>query len=176
MSIAELAAMVSEALEAAELDAVLSGGSVVSIYSDNEYQSFDLDFVTLERMKALAVVMESLGFRRSTGRHFVNPNTPYYVEFPTGPLTVGDSPVKQTARLQTPLGSVRILTPTQCVMDRLAAFYHWKDRQGLDQALMVARRQPVDLADVERWSIAEGKVAEFAEFLRELEALSRPES
>ena len=114
MSIAELAAVASEALEAANLDAVLSGGSVVSIYSDNEYQSFDLDFVTVERMKALAVVMESLGFRRSTGRHFVNPNTPCYVEFPTGPLTVGGRPVKQTARLQTPLGAVRILTPTQC--------------------------------------------------------------
>jgi hypothetical protein len=61
-------------------------------------------------------------------------------------------------------------------MDRLAAFYHWKDRQGLDQALMVARRQPVDLEDVERWSVAEGKVVEFAEFLRELEALSQPKS
>jgi hypothetical protein len=74
MSIAELAAMVSGALEAAELDAVLSGGSVVSIYSDNEYQSFDLDFVTLDRMKALAAalvaVMDSLGFRRSTWAPF----------------------------------------------------------------------------------------------------------
>ncbi len=43
LSVAEVAAVVSEALEAAGLDAVLSGGSVVTIYSENEYESFDLD-------------------------------------------------------------------------------------------------------------------------------------
>lgn len=51
------------------------------------------------------------------------------MEFPTGPLTVGDSPVKEIARLQTPLGAVRCLLLEQfslvkfarlCVQRRLA--------------------------------------------------------
>ena len=42
----EVAALVSQALEAAGIDATLSGGGAVSIYSANLYQSRDLDFVT----------------------------------------------------------------------------------------------------------------------------------
>jgi hypothetical protein len=38
-----VAALVSTALEAAGISAVLSGGAVVSIYTHNEYESADLD-------------------------------------------------------------------------------------------------------------------------------------
>jgi len=62
--------------------------------------------------------------------------------------------------------AVQILTPTQCVMDRLAAFYHWQDRQALDQAVAVAGAQDVDLDAVRRWSSDEGQGERFAEFLR----------
>jgi hypothetical protein len=41
----EVAAAVCAALERAGIPVVLSGGSVVSIYSDNEYESYDLDFI-----------------------------------------------------------------------------------------------------------------------------------
>ena len=41
----EVAALVCDALSRAEIPVVLSGGAVVSIYSDNEYESFDLDFI-----------------------------------------------------------------------------------------------------------------------------------
>lgn len=54
----ELAAVVSDALTTAGLNAVLSGGSVVSVYSDNEYQSYDLDFVTSESTKDLIEVIK----------------------------------------------------------------------------------------------------------------------
>ena len=42
----ELAVLISEALEAAGIIATLSGGGAVSIYSNNQYMSHDLDFVT----------------------------------------------------------------------------------------------------------------------------------
>ncbi len=41
----EVAALVCEALDRAGIPVVLSGGAVVSIYSDNAYESMDLDFV-----------------------------------------------------------------------------------------------------------------------------------
>jgi hypothetical protein len=45
-SVEEVAAIVSDALEDAGITATLSGGSAVTIYSNNAYLSRDLDFVT----------------------------------------------------------------------------------------------------------------------------------
>ena len=41
-------------------------------------------------------------------------------------------------------------------MERLVWFFHNRDVQCLDQAVAVARAQPIDLARLERWSAAEG--------------------
>jgi hypothetical protein len=45
-SLQQLAVLISEALEQAGIVATLSGGGAVSIYTQNRYQSHDLDFVT----------------------------------------------------------------------------------------------------------------------------------
>ena len=50
-------------------------------------------------------------------------------------------------------------------MDRLAAFYFWRDRQALDQAIRVASRHDVDLTHVGRWSEKEGHQEHFQEFV-----------
>ena len=41
----EVATLVCAGLEADGISVVLSGGAAVSIYSDNPYESYDLDFV-----------------------------------------------------------------------------------------------------------------------------------
>lgn len=70
----EIAARVSQALERAGIAATLSGGGAVSIHSDNDYESFDLDFVTNARTEALAKAIAGLGFRRIPGaRAFETP-------------------------------------------------------------------------------------------------------
>jgi hypothetical protein len=50
-----------------------------------------------------------------------------------------------------------LLTPTDCIEDRLAAFFHWNDKMAFEQALLVAREQPVDIADLRRWASTEGE-------------------
>jgi len=45
MAIEEVAALVCTTLDQHGIRVVLSGGAVVSIYSHNEYQSKDLDFI-----------------------------------------------------------------------------------------------------------------------------------
>jgi hypothetical protein len=45
MVIGELAAYVAEHLRQSDINVVLTGGSCVSIYTDNRYQSYDLDFI-----------------------------------------------------------------------------------------------------------------------------------
>ena len=148
---AELAARVSQALETEGIKATLSGGAAVGIYSENRYQSKDLDFVTAERAKRLAGALAPLGFALARDkRHFEHPATDLFLEFPSAPLGFGSRIVQHDdiPLLQTPWGPLRVITPTQCVMDRLAAYWHWNDRQCWDQAVMVAAQCDVDFADL----------------------------
>jgi len=65
-------------------------------------------------------------------------------------------------------GQALTLSATDSCRDRLAAFYHWNDRQSLDVAVQVASRSRVDLALIRRWSAREGFGDRFAEFTAEL--------
>lgn len=155
----ELAARVSQALEEAGIKATLSGGGAVSVYTRNRYESSDLDFVTSARRVALDTALQPLGFRAAPdGRHFAHPSARYFLEFPAGPLEFGDRIVRddEIPRLDTPWGPLRVITPTQCVMDRLAAFWHWHDRQSWDQAVMVAAHQPIDYDELAAYAATEG--------------------
>jgi hypothetical protein len=150
--IESIAARVSETLATQGINAVLSGGSVVSIYSANEFQSHDLDFITSALKTELDEALRKIGFTRGSDRHYTHPQTDFIVEFPSGPLMVGEEAVHRHAELKTPHGVIRLLTPTDAVKDRLAAFFHWSDRQSLEQALAICRHQVVDLADLARWA------------------------
>jgi hypothetical protein len=112
--------------------------------------------------------MSALGFQAGAGRHFEHPATRLVVEFVAWPVTVGDEVVRQWRRMPTPLGTLHILTPIQCIKDRLAAFFYWRDAQGLEQALLVAADHRVSMAELKRWSSAEDHAADFAEFRRRL--------
>jgi len=139
----ELAAQVSQALEAAGIKATLSGGGAVGVYTDNEYASLDLDFITSARRNRLSAALKPLGFTLANDlRHFIHPDTDLFLEFPAAPLEFGNRIVQQDdiPKLDTPWGPLRVITPTLCVMDRLAAYWHWNDRQSWDQAVMCVNR------------------------------------
>lgn len=175
ITLEELAAIVSTTLEAAGISAVLSGGAVVSIYTDNEYESSDLDFISPDSTSRIAEAMASLGFKRE-GRMFSHPRTRFFVEFPAGPLAIGDELIRpaEVGEKRIAAGTIRLLTPTQCVMDRLAAYFHWHDLQSLDQAIMVASSQPISIAKVRAWAKREGADEKFSKFKQALAARKRP--
>jgi len=165
----ETAAWVCDVLDCAGISVVLSGGAVVSIYSDNAYESFDLDFIRTGLARKVDDVMTGLGFEK-TGRHWVHSDSAYWIEFSPGPVQVGDSVVTEFAERQTSVGTLRLLRPTECVMDRLAGFYHWSDDQCLEQAIAVALRHPIDLERVRKWSTRESAASKFEQFLGRLKA------
>jgi len=66
-----------------------------------------------------------------------------------------------------------MLSPTDSCRDRLAGFYHWNDRQGLDVAVRIAARQNVDMKKIKDWSQRERAVPRFEAFLEELERFRR---
>lgn len=154
-SLVELAALVSQALERAGISATLSGGGAVTVYAENLYMSGDLDFVTSAQTKTIAAAIAPLGFLGAPGaREFRHPDTRYYVEFPSGPLGFGVTVISDSdaTAIETAFGPLRIVTPTQILMDRVAAYVHWKDNPSLDQALMVARRQHIDWDALYAWA------------------------
>lgn len=169
MSQVELAAYVQDALQAEGIQVVLSGGSVVSFYSSNKYVSKDLDLIntSFSKRSRIKAVMDKLGFHEQ-GRYFIHPETTFFIEFPDGPLSVGEEPVKEISEFELSTGTLRVLSPTDCVKDRLCAFYFWNDLQGLEQAILVTKSQQVDLKEIRRWSKVEGKEKEFKTFTDKL--------
>lgn len=178
ISIEDLAGLVCATLARHGVDVVLSGGAVVSIYSENAYQSHDLDFIPVGLSGKVADAMKELGFTRRDPRNWVHPRTRFSIEFPSGPIVAGGAQISKFATRRTKHGRLRLLAPTECVMDRLSKYFHWGDRQGLEQAVAVAKRQRVNLARVEKWARGEGpgrleKYREFEERLAEGKRRSR---
>jgi hypothetical protein len=99
MSQVELAAYVQDSLQAEGIQVVLSGGSAVSFYSGDKYVSKDLDLIntSFSRRSKIKAVMDKLGFHEQ-GRYFIHPETTFFIEFPDGPLSVGEEPVKEIRR------------------------------------------------------------------------------
>jgi hypothetical protein len=172
MSLEEVAALVCSTLDEYEISVVLSGGSVVTIYSNAEYVSYDLDFIPIGLARKVDHAMQSLGFTREQ-RHWRHPRSRYWVEFPTGPVAIGEETIHEFAERQISTGVLRILRPTECVMDRLAWYIHDADPQCLEQALRVANLHAVDLKRIERWARGERPHGEerFREFERRLRQL-----
>ena len=164
-----VAATVCDALERRGCTAVLTGGACVMIYAEGKYVSHDLDFViTGMELAEVETVLAELGFRPS-GRVYAHPDLDLVVDIGgRWPLAVGQEILTPPRPRKVAGFRLRMLSPTDCVKDRLAAFYHWEDRQALTQAVLVALARPVDVREVGRWSRAEGREDGFKTFRREL--------
>lgn len=174
MSVEEIGAVICSHLKKNGLDVVLSGGACVTIYSNNQYESRDLDFVSDDSLNRLDPMMAELGFaRKGQQRHYENSKCPYFVEFPPSPLTVGEEFVRKTAIIKNKFGRLRLLRPADSVKDRLAAFYHWNDRQSLDQAVMICKTKRIDLREIRQWSKKEGALLQYQYFIKSLRKKGR---
>jgi hypothetical protein len=171
---AQVALEVSSALEAAGIVGVLTGGGCASIYTRGAYQSADLDFVlqSVATRKRLDSALGAIGFRRE-GDRYLHPAGRFFVEFPAGPLGIGNDLRISPRTLRIARKSLRLLSPTDSCRDRLAGFYHWQDRQSLRTAVQIALHQRVHMAKIRAWSLEEGAGAGFEEFRRELRRARR---
>lgn len=171
----EVAAVVARALREAGIEAILTGGGCATIYSRGQYQSSDLDFVLESRVsqRQLDSAMESAGFRRRVG-HYVHSRTPFFVEFPRGPLSIGRDDAIQPVELKIGKERARALSATDSCRDRLAAYYFWDDLSSLKTAMAIARRQKVSISAIGRWSKREGQVEKFKEFQHQLARSKKP--
>jgi hypothetical protein len=165
----EVVQAVSASLRRHGIDGVLTGGACASLHARGAYLSHDLDYIirNVVTRAQLDRAMLAIGFAR-TGAEYRHPDLKFFVEFPRGPLAIGDDDLVEPVAIR--VGSIKVLTlsATDSCRDRLSAFYHWNDRQSLRVAAEIARRQDVNLKAVRAWSVRKGKLSEFREFEREL--------
>lgn len=165
LSLRDFAIYICDYLIKNKIEIVLSGGACVSIYTQNRYMSYDLDFVLIshEEPKETRRLLAALGFYEEE-MFFKHKETKYFLHFVSPPLSIGDEPVVKVHEIRKGSRTLRLLSPTDCVKDRLSAYYHWNDRQSLDQAVMVARKHRINIAEVRRWSLREQNYEKFRTF------------
>ena len=164
-----VAVAVGDALRRAGIRAVLTGGACASIHAGGGYSSVDADFVLLgeNSRRQMDDALAPLGFRRS-GDRYVHTETEFYVEFPRGPLAIGaDDQILPIEYVSGPRRCL-VLSATDSCRDRLAAFYHWNDRQSLEVAVLIALANRLDWRRIRHWSAGEGFTVRYVEFLQEL--------
>lgn len=168
VGIKKMAAIISEHLQKNGIEAVLVGGACVSIYSDNTYISYDIDLITESSIKTMIPVLEQLGFKNTGGRLFENPKCKFLIDFVAPPVSIGDSPVSEFNYINTRYGTICLLTPADCVKDRLAAYFFWNDLQSLDQAVMVAKRNKIDIQNIKKWAGKQGELEKYNIFIKKI--------
>lgn len=156
-SIVDLAAMLAKHLQHHGVEVVLVGGLAVEIYTENLYLTKDIDMVNTNYKKPsyLNKVMGEFGFSKH-GRVYINETTNITVEFPSGPLAVGNNLITNTTVAKTKQGEIPILHVRDVVIDRLAAFIHWQDRQSLVQAVGVMLKHNLEPKYFKEFLGAEG--------------------
>lgn len=168
VDIKEFSAIISSYLKKSGIEVVLVGGACVSIYSENSYLSFDIDLITNTPIRKIAPVLKKLGFENIGGRLFENPKCKYIIDFPAPPASIGNRPVFKFNKIPTSYGTIELLNPTDCVKDRLAAYFFWNDKQSLEQAVMVAKRKRINISEIKKWAQEQEELEKYKVFVQKL--------
>lgn len=166
VSLKEVAGFVSEELRKRGIDIILVGGACVTIYSNNRYQSYDLDFVAYQDMKKVKQALKELNFEEKNG-YFRHSLCKWIIEFVSSPVAVGKQIISKFEEMKVATGTIKMLRIEDSVKDRLASYFYWNDRQGLSQAIDICFEQDVDFQEIENWSIKEGFKEKFNEFIQQ---------
>lgn len=118
-------------------------------------------------MNRVKKILEELGMVFQSG-YFKHPHCPWIVEFVAPPIAIGNEIVDTFASLETPLGSLHLLSAIDTVKDRLLAYFHWDDPQSLEQAISVCLEQEIDYKELQKWAAKQNQSSPFELFLKKL--------
>lgn len=168
-SLVDVAFEVCTALDAAGYIAVLTGGSAATYYAPAAIQSDDIDFVFTLRGREGPEVLARLGYVRSVD-FYEHPESRFPLEFPPGPLAVGDELITTWDTVVRGEHRLHILSPTDSCRDRLSQFLFWNDFSSLKQALLIQRAHPdrVDLDLIRSWCQRERQLPKYQLFIERL--------
>ena len=158
----ELASIIARHLAKSDIRVVLVGGLAVEIYTENLYLTKDIDMVnsSYDPPSKIRSAMSAIGFHKQ-GRVYVNETTDICIDFPSAPLAVGDQLIHETTTINTEHGELPILFAMDVVKDRLAAYFHWRDRPALVQALAIMNIHQIRPAQLEAFCSNERETEQF---------------
>lgn len=166
-------------LEGEGIQSVLVGGAVVAIYTEGLYRSGDLDMIPDDLGRSrLPEALAQIGFVSTKSRYFKHPECSHlFLEFPRGPVEIGEQYPVIPAEITAEGRTLRLLSPTDSVKDRLAGYIYWKSRAYFDQALLLCRSQKkrVNLEEVRDWCVKEGGIDAFSELIDRLQQDDLPD-
>jgi hypothetical protein len=169
-SLVDVAFAVCTALDRTGWKVVLTGGSAATFYAPEAYESRDIDFVITFQGQRGDETLLDLGYRK-VGDYYEHERAPFPIEFPAGPLMIGDELITRWNTSRRDEEILHILSPTDSTRDRLAAFLHWNDFSALEQALAVctAQRPEIDLDLIRAWCVHEGQLDKYELFRSRLD-------
>lgn len=161
-TLTDVAFVVCTALSRRGFVAVLTGGSAATFHAPEAYVSRDLDFVLTLRGQHGERALRDIGFER-TGNFYRHPEAPFALDFPPGPLAVGEDLITRWDTHRRGDEVLHVLTPQDSVRDRLASWLFWNDLNGLEQALAVhfAHETGVSLDALRAWAQRENQARQF---------------
>ena len=169
LGLKETAAAVFGRLSANGHDPMLCGQSCAAIYGGSGIKAGGIEIAIREfSLGPVGKLMSELGFAHKEARTFSCDVSPFEVTLLAAPLMIGDDSVSGSRTIKTKMGPLKLVTPTDCVRQRLSKFYRWGDRAALSDAVQVAKRQAVDMELIARWSEWEWATDRFQEFLQAL--------
>jgi hypothetical protein len=168
----ELWKYVAQHLAENGISTILVGGAVASIYSEGAYRSGDLDLIVESLFTVnLPKIMKQIGFVKKTGRHYKHPKCSHiFIEFCSPPVAIGDDIYIKPAEVHFGGQILKLYNPTDCIRDRLASYIHFKSRDCLDQAVLVAKNQPFNAKKIKKWCESEGASSAYQDFLKTMKA------
>src|SRR5438105_3246446 len=99
ITLKDFAGFISEELRKRGIETILVGGACVTIYSNNRYQSYDLDYITYQDMRKVKAALEELGFAEKQ-KYFFHKDCPWFIEFVSPPISIGDQPVHKFNKVE----------------------------------------------------------------------------
>jgi len=104
---------------------VLVGGGAVELYTGGAYTTEDLDFVGSVPGPGVERELREAGFERH-GRHWIHEEAEIFLELPASALDEGS----RVDEVEVEGHRLKVLAPEAVLVDRLAAWVHW--RSSLD--------------------------------------------
>jgi len=150
--------------------AVLVGGSAAAVYAPESLRSRDADFILTFVAGNVETedTLRTIGYRRA-GRIFAHESQLVTLDFPDDVIYIGEEWITAYDTIERGSFKLNIITPYDCIRDRLLSYFAWSDRSALLAAVEVARRQAFDAVALQTWANAQNESARYAEFLRRIE-------
>lgn len=164
-SLDEMAFTICTAMDRNGITAVLTGEGLAAVYAPDANESQTLHFVyPLTNASPSVETMRVLGFQRVADGVYRHSDHELTVKSVEGPIAIGEEVIQTWSTWHRQDLILHLLTPTDCVRDRLAAAIREDDIDPVQQAAEVAMRHPVDMDLIQNWCGREGGARTYALF------------